>query len=485
MRAIFRWSGPALVCAGTLMLLLAVNFSSPAQPARLAVERVIALPQPLLTPTAAVNAACLRSWATAALGEGASGKPTPSVLALPGCALTALAEEAALRARGSSGGSRRPDMEPLPPSVPAVCRPVSMTFLPHIAHSLRWWPRGSISRANLLERADKYPPTDSHVALHDGRMFYKRVTMGYKERPGSMLKVLARAVDGVHFDDDASLAPPPDLELLLAGMDAVPNGGGAVPVLNTCEHETINEGVAVPDMAFSQWQEAGVFGEGQEDWAVVSAGITAEAAATPYATRVRRVLFRGGLLDEDRAKAMPVIIAHPQLFDAGLRAAPPPRDEPMQIASERRMSLANFSHYAANLYMSGNGYSARLKYLLLTGSPVIFLGGTFRGEIREFYTAALEPFRHYVPATQATLATVAAWVLENPVLAEAIGAAGAAFARKFLSPRAVSCWWRVFLAEYAAHIMQEGEPPGPAFLPMNSSSDVFLLVERYQEFKPQ
>ena len=427
----------------------------------------VALPLPSLSPAPASPALLLESQ-----GE--------HELTRRWAAAAAAAAEAAASAAAASASAPAP----LPASVPAACAATVAVFNASIARSLRKWPAGSFSRADLAACGGV---AESRVVLFGGAVYYRQLVPGYHERPGSMLRVLLRAAAaaeaGGHFG--AGEPPPPDTELLLAGRD-LPGPRQRAPVLNACEEDNVRSGdVAVPDMAFARWGSAGIFGEGKLDYADIFASIVAESAATPYAARQRVVLFRGGLLDQDRLGAVSIFIAHPHLFDAALRDSPPPLAEPVQGHPIRTTSLVNFSHAAVNLYMAGNGYSSRLKYLLLAGSPVIILGGTERGAMREFYTTAMTPYVHYVPATHGTLAEAAAWLLDNPAIAESIGQAGSAWARTHLNPRAVSCWWRVFLHAYTARLSDPpvAPPPGDDFVPITTHMDLDDLNERFGHYR--
>ena len=423
-------------------------------------------------PKTTFDSDCIRAaWeAATAAGGWESSPPSECVLTAHwAAALTAGVSVSHAKAPGELAAA---ETYSISPTLPARCLETAHFFLPHIARSLRWWPRGSISNAHLSERESAHILPDTRIKIINGAVYYKRVQKGYKERPSSMLRVLLRAVvsDG-HFGADVL---PPDVDMLLSGYDSVPTVLGGVahevaPLLNTCELSPYRA-VAVPDMAFATWEEAGSFGEGSLDWANISASIIDEAQLTPYSQRISRVVFRGGLLDEDRFHALPSIHAHPELFDAGFRSEPYPFVEPRQKKTMHLQPLKNLSHWAANLYMSGNGYSARLKYLLLTGSPVIILGGTLKGDMREFYALGMLPYVHFVPATHGTLIAVASWLLNNPAIAESIGAAGSAYARLHLSPIAVSCWWRTFLGEYAARLRDPVVAPSASYMRITSAT---------------
>ena len=417
---------------------------------------------PASPPTAGAPLSAERALARSLAGSPALAAITCAAAAgisdPPPSALTAC-WAAAVESAATEAEAPPPPQPTLAPGVPPACRATAATFAARISESLRWWPAGSVTVDSMFLRQERSgepgePHAHMRVAIRGGAVFYKRLgSGGYQERPSSMLHLLARAALPAAAGGDLDGPPPPDADLFLGTFDGVPSAPpGAAPLLNTCEDRYRPLAVAVPDMGFSRWSSAGEFGEGLLQWRELAAIIGAEAAATPDAARARAVLFRGGLLNADRQWALPIFQAHPHLFDVGLRESPLPQVEPLQSKTLGLMPLKNYSHYRANLYMAGNGYSSRLKYLLLMGSPVIMLGGTELGDLREF-ALALVPYRHYVPATLGSLGAVAAWLLENPAIAENIGAAGAAFAGEHLVlARSLSCWYRILLCEYAQRL---------------------------------
>lgn len=131
-------------------------------------------------------------------------------------------------------------------------------------------------------------------------------------------------------------------------------------------------------------------------------------------------------------------------------------------AAESQRSVIIASHAAALLTHTrapcscravgaGNGYTARLKYLLATGSPTIVMMSTLRGSMEEFFVRAMTPYVHYVPVYSGPMVVRATqWLLDHPQEAAAIGAAGRAFVTQYLSRPALTCWWASFFHAYAA-----------------------------------
>jgi len=92
--------------------------------------------------------------------------------------------------------------------------------------------------------------------------------------------------------------------------------------------------------------------------------------------------------------------------------------------------------------MAGNGYSGRLRYLLASGSPVVYYMGSWRGRMHEYFFSRMEPWVHYVPAWHPEhVVQVVRYLLDNPDVAEEIGRRGQAFVERFLTPDAVSCYF--------------------------------------------
>lgn len=209
--------------------------------------------------------------------------------------------------------------------------------------------------------------------------------------------------------------------------------------------------VAIPDFSFTFWYDNGDAVESRMRYPDLMARMLAVGRATPYTTRHRKAVFRGTLSHDDRRLFVDYLNAQgidtmSRYIDMGL--SPGQDDSP-----PGGVPLANFSQYRVQLYIAGNGYSARLKYLLSTGSPVVMFKTTARGNLEEFWTGALEPYKHYVPAYHpGGVVAAVKWLLAHPKKAQAIGEAGRQFVEERLNYGNILCWWRTFYAEYATRL---------------------------------
>lgn len=117
--------------------------------------------------------------------------------------------------------------------------------------------------------------------------------------------------------------------------------------------------------------------------------------------------------------------------------------------------MAQHPEYAVQVYLSGNGYSARLKYLLATGSPVVYLMSSDFGRQYEWFLPVMRPGIQYLPVySPKELVDAIRFLLANPQTAKAMGAAGQAFVRQRLLSPSVHCWWRRFFHSLAPKLAQ-------------------------------
>lgn len=90
---------------------------------------------------------------------------------------------------------------------------------------------------------------------------------------------------------------------------------------------------------------------------------------------------------------------------------------------------------------------ARVKYALATGSPTIVLrAGRVNGMWTEWWYHQLRPYVDYWPIrTVHELPGAVRYLLEHPVEAAAVGAAGRRFVQEHLTETAVRCYWTYYL----------------------------------------
>lgn len=382
----------------------------------------------------------------------------------------------------------------LPRSVPRACSASFNFWRPHVLRSLQWWPAGSISKA-LLHGEKAFVP-DISVQIIDGALFYAKDPRGwlYDGRPGAIVQALVEAMSSFPGANgsgaEADAPPPPNVDFFVSAADH-PVGywlkghesdqtprGLVPPVLSMCRKAGVSA-IAVPDFSFVYWGAAGAGAEKKMRYHELIASILAASARFPYRERIRKAVFHGKIDNVDRVACANMLRANVDLIDAGLHEGA--GDNMSSV-----LALAELPRYRVQLYIAGNGYSASLKYKLATGSPVIMYKTTDRGEMDEFFTAGLVPYVHYVPAYHPDMiVTLTAYLLANPLLAEAIGSAGRDFVRTHLMPANISCWWRTFLEEYAHRQAEEVivRAPESVRVPLGSSSTFKDVADQFIRVK--
>lgn len=229
-------------------------------------------------------------------------------------------------------------------------------------------------------------------------------------------------------------------------------------------------------------------------WQDLLPQIVQRAASRPYASRIRKAFFRGSMGTPDRAAARPFMEQHRDVLDfesngtltssrdfskwyawcdPAVSCLPPSTPAPTN---------PNYIHThavrrAVQVYMAGNGYSGRLRYLLATGSPIVYYMGTERGLMHEYFFSRMEPWVHYAPAWHPDqMAEVARYLLDNTAVAEEMGRRGQAFALRFLAPDAISCYfhymWRALARKSSGGVTRTG---GSMRVPANTGD----IIEQY------
>jgi len=347
-----------------------------------------------------------------------------------------------------------------------------------VHNALRWWPPGTVHEAMFNNNSwchavfPKEFRADLRITITRGLMHYTfgPTALAYANRPAEFLETLRAAM--------ALPAPaaPPDVDFMVyvddgpAGLNFDDCGSYPPPLFAMAEAEDLLT-PAVPDFSFSYYnQNTGGNGEEKLHYTELQQRILESSAARPYATRVRKLLWRGQLDEAHRIAFNGTMRARGDLYDAGLGVAP---DE-----ASKALPLADHSAFAVQLYLAGTGYSIRLKYLLATGSPVLVYVAKENGRWHEFYWRALIPWVHYVPLHHPdNLELLVRWLLDHPAEAARIGAAGQAYAREFLSHSSATCYWRTFFSEYTALLQ------GPAVLPAGANR--ILTDVSFPEFEQQ
>ena len=342
---------------------------------------------------------------------------------------------------------------PPPPFVdPSGTCPDYAAYVPQFRKWLRWWRRGSVTSDNvtalLFGTYDSYGAVpdpqmlreqfiaQSRVQLVGGRAHFMRNPVGYDYKaraPDVALQLVAllpwAAARGIAL---------PDVDVVYNVHDA-PVFQTSIPLpapTHAMSTSPIHADVPIPDMSFREWpQENGMGAEQSMNYSELIAHVLAagDPAVRPYAGRTRRAVFRGSVNEAyaERHAAALVAAAHPELLD--FAGAP--------------LSLAEHAQYAVVLAIPGNGWMARLKYSLASGSPVVVLqAGLENGLWEEWFYHRMTPFVHYWPIRHVgELKSAVAYLLDHPARAAAIGAAGRAFVATQLGEEQVRCYWAYYL----------------------------------------
>lgn len=233
----------------------------------------------------------------------------------------------------------------------------------------------------------------------------------------------------------------PDFELLFGVSDnaGLPEGAEMRAPTGAMCMTRRSPVLPIPDMGFYQWRDLGE-GLGHLTYPDSIAEAFRAGAAVPYASRNKTNWFRGSCHPQ-RVEAAALALLHPDVLD-------------IHCGSDVDLPSAPFvraAHFAVVSNFKGNGYSARSRWLMALGSPMVFMEPA--DSQLEFFWPLLRPFVEYWPVRTADeLLNATRYLLAHPDVAEAVGRAGAEFVRTRLSPDEIDCVWAYYgfkLAEVA------------------------------------
>lgn len=326
---------------------------------------------PLLVYVGAILVACVL------ITRPSTAAPRSPAVDATGRAMRAVAAAAAV---GAAAAGRAPSRSP-PPATPCAgpCCEMEL-WRPALAWQFRHWRRRSVTladvNATLRGALDFRGWEQKHVTwglpafvftVLNGTVWTWKNPDGYAH-PGRA-DLIARLIADAATADPAS--PAWRATQFLVDATDLPNEALALPVRAPAfAHSCFEAGadVCAPDHTHELWMENGADDEGNTPWDELAARIAAAGDARPYASRITKLFFRGDTSHPDRAAVHRAVAAsrRPELYDV--------LNVPFH-SSVPRVSLADASRWAVQLSVPGNGYQARLKYALATGSPTIVMVG--------------------------------------------------------------------------------------------------------------
>lgn len=222
---------------------------------------------------------------------------------------------------------------------------------PHLAR----FPPRSVSHADLTWQYSFYRPR--HWLQTRGRdvfLVQNPESWAMGDRGAAVIKsierMLARGWDVPDFNLLFNIADGPQL---------VPGSEMRAPMGTLCGVAGVPD-LPIPDMGFFYWHDLSSEMHGMMYPESLAAALAA-GAARPYAARTRAAFFRGSCNSKERAEAVELADAHPDVLDFycgyGARVAP----------------LLNASNYAVVANMKGNGYTARSRWVMAMGAPMLFV----------------------------------------------------------------------------------------------------------------
>jgi hypothetical protein len=221
-----------------------------------------------------------------------------------------------------------------------------------------------------------------------------------------------------------------------------PNNVSA-PVLGYTQGSLPAKQISVPDYSYVKSETQRPEEQELVNWEDWHREMPKIARKTPYRDRIKKLIFRGS-----RNKVREGFVNFLLETIPGFQNV----TEELDIGVFRRdfqftaVPTIEYTKYAVMLYMHGNGASARLKILFMTGSPVIV---HVAGVLEDFWRPLLQPDVHYkVANTYQEILDVNHWLLTHPTEAEAMAAAAMEVVVKYLTYESVHCHWLAVLTEY-------------------------------------
>ena len=383
------------------------------------------------------------------------------------------------RARTIVGSTPPRLLQRAPPNDPAavasggVCLHAPQ-WAPHLSTALAAWRPSSVTQADV-HATFVAAAVGTWAQIIDGKLRVRAHPKGYKYplRRASIVAQLARLLSrgwelpNVNILFDVADRP----RLRLEHWSQAP-----APVGSMSSNPSFLE-VAIPDMAFWVWPELGrhdakgVWRPSLDPYGWVLNQTLVAADNIPYASRLKRAVFRGSCNIPLRKRLVALTPSHPTTLDFACTDN-----------STDRMPWLDSAKYAVTVNAMGAGYSSRTKLLLALGSPMVYVlqDMTGGGPLNQFFYPLMTPHVHYVPVPDVgAVPSAVASLLDDPARAESMAAAATAFVKTHLTPEAVDCYWLYYLRALAERSTGGVEPaPESVVVPLNMSlADIDILLE--------
>lgn len=113
-------------------------------------------------------------------------------------------------------------------------------------------------------------------------------------------------------------------------------------------------------------------------------------------SEINKVFWIGANTHSSRVLLAKLADKNPEIFDVCVMSWDQDGEDDRLKSKTRYVSLYDHSKYKYLIDCQGNGYSARLKWLLATGRPVFVIDR----DIVEPWFQSLKPFEHYIPVKE-------------------------------------------------------------------------------------
>lgn len=201
-----------------------------------------------------------------------------------------------------------------------------------------------------------------------------------------------------------------------------------------------------------------IYPTGLGRWDLMRGDLARAADRWPWEKKIAKGYFRGSRTSPERDPLILLSRESPDLVDAEYTKNQAWRSEKDTLGRPPAKEVPLVDHCAFKYLFNFRGVAAsfRMKHLFLCGSLVFHVGD----EWQEFFYHRLEPWVHYIPASQdlADLRELLEFVKVNDEEARGIAERGRRFISEHLRMEDVSNYWRSLLTRYAPLLTYRVKP---------------------------